>query len=39
MCKWGKTELTFDDITHYQRIIVSLAETIRVMNELDKLAK
>ena len=34
-----KTELTFDDITHYQRIIVSLAETIRVMNELDKLAK
>ncbi len=41
--KWLKdrkgTALSFDDILHYQRIIKSLAETIRVMAELDKLAK
>jgi predicted helicase len=27
--------LTFDDIMHYQRIIVSLAETIRLSDEID----
>ena len=41
--KWLKdrkgTELSFDDILHYQRIIKSLNETITVMSELDKLYK
>lgn len=36
--KWLKdrkgTTLDFDDILHYQKIIVSLAETSRVMNEI-----
>jgi predicted helicase len=37
--KWLKdrrgTTLTFDDIIHYQRIIVSLAETIRLSDDID----
>jgi hypothetical protein len=31
----GRT-LTADDINHYQRIIVALAETIRLMGEIDE---
>ncbi|WP_237587008.1 type ISP restriction/modification enzyme [Pontibacter russatus] len=38
--KWLKDrkgrELSFDDILHYQKIIVALAETDRLMNEIDK---
>jgi len=30
----GRT-LTFEDICHYQKIIVSLAETARIMKEID----
>lgn len=41
--KWLKDrkgrELTFDDILHYQKIIVSLHETIRLMSEVDKLVE
>lgn len=29
--------LTWDDIQHYQRIVVALAETIRLMEEIDAL--
>lgn len=29
--------LSFDDILHYQRIIVALKETLRLMNEIDEL--
>ena len=32
----GRT-LNFDDILHYQKIIVSLVETDRIMNEIDKI--
>ena len=32
----GRT-LTYDDIQHYQKIIVALSETIRLMAEIDKL--
>jgi hypothetical protein len=28
--------LTFDDIQHYQRIVVALSETIRLMAEIDE---
>jgi predicted helicase len=39
--KWLKDrkgrELSFDDILHYQKIIVSLSETIRLMKEVDKI--
>jgi predicted helicase len=39
--KWLKDrkdrELSFDDIVHYQRIIVALAETSRVMGEVEKI--
>lgn len=39
--KWLKDRkgrsLTFDDIIHYQRIIVALAETVRLMKEVDKI--
>jgi predicted helicase len=39
--KWLKDrkgrELTFDDILHYQRMIVALSETERLMGEIDKL--
>ena len=38
--KWLKDrqgrELTFDDILHYQKIIVALTETDRIMGEIDK---
>lgn len=39
--KWLKDrkgrELSFDDIQHYQKIIVALTETNRIMNEIDKI--
>jgi len=39
--KWLKDrkgrELAFDDILHYQRIIVALSETNRLMKEIDKI--
>lgn len=39
--KWLKDrkgrELTFDDILHYQKIIVALKETDRIMREIDKI--
>ena len=40
--KWGKNprpsrKLTSDDIAHYQKIIVALAETIRLMKEIDEI--
>lgn len=39
--KWLKDrkdrKLEFDDILHYQKIIVALAETERIMNEIDKI--
>ena len=39
--KWLKDrkgrELSFDDILHYQKIIVALSETERLMNEVDKI--
>jgi predicted helicase len=38
--KWLKDrrgrQLTFDDLTHYQEIVVALAETIRLMAEIDR---
>jgi predicted helicase len=38
--KWLKDrkdrELSFDDIVHYQKIIVALNETVRIMSEIDK---
>ena len=38
--KWLKDRkertLTYDDITHYQKIIVALTETARIMGEIDK---
>lgn len=41
--KWLKDrknrELSFDDIQHYQKIIVALNETDRIMNEIDKIHK
>ena len=40
--KWLKDrkgrELTYDDIAHYQKIIIALAETHRIMGEIDKIA-
>ena len=37
--KWLKDrvgrQLTYDDLTHYQRIVVALNETIRLMAEID----
>jgi len=39
--KWLKDRkgriLTYDDLTHYQKVIVSLKETIRLMAEIDEL--
>lgn len=39
--KWLKDrkglELNFDDILHYQKIIVALTETDRIMKEIDKI--
>ncbi|MGD0342675.1 MAG: type ISP restriction/modification enzyme, partial [Bacteroidales bacterium] len=32
----GRT-LTYDDILHYQKIIVALSETDRLMKEIDKI--
>jgi hypothetical protein len=41
--KWLKDregrELSFDDISHYQKIIVALTETARIMKEIDKIAE
>jgi len=38
--KWLKDRkgraLSADDIAHYQRIVVALKETIRLMKEIDK---
>jgi len=38
--KWLKDrkerELLFDDILHYQKIVVALTETSRIMGEIDK---
>ena len=40
--KWLKDrkerKLEFDDILHYQKIIVALSETARIMKEIDKIA-
>ena len=40
--KWLKDrkgrELTYDDIAHYQKIIIALAETHRIMGEINKIA-
>ncbi len=40
--KWLKdrkgTKLTFDDVLHYQQIIVALTNTDRIMHEIDSLA-
>ena len=37
--KWLKDRrgrlLTYDDLTHYQQIVVALEETIRLMDEID----
>ncbi len=37
--KWLKDrrgrQLSFDDLTHYQRVVVALKETIRLMSEVD----
>ena len=39
--KWLKDrkgrKLSYDDIQHYQKIVVALNETIRLMAEIDKL--
>jgi len=32
----GRT-LNYDDIQHYQKIIVALTETARIMNEIDEI--
>jgi hypothetical protein len=38
--KWLKDrrgrQLSFDDLMHYQKVIVALAETARLMEEIDK---
>jgi hypothetical protein len=31
-------ELSYDDILHYQKIIVALTETERIMREIDEVA-
>ena len=33
----AKRKLSIDDITHYQKIVVALKETIRLMAEIDEL--
>ena len=37
--KWLKDrrgrQLTYDDLTHYQRVVAALAQTIRIMGEID----
>jgi hypothetical protein len=32
----GRT-LTYDDLTHYQKIVVAIKETMRTMREIDAL--
>ena len=38
--KWLKDrrgrQLSFDDLMHYQKVVVALKETIRLMAEIDK---
>ena len=38
--KWlkdrGGRQLSYDDLTHYQKIIVAISETLRLMEEIDK---
>jgi hypothetical protein len=38
--KWLKDrrgrQLSFDDLMHYQKVVVALAETMRLMEEIDK---
>ncbi len=38
--KWLKDrrgrQLSFDDLMHYQKVVVALAETMRLMKETDK---
>ena len=38
--KWLKDrkgrKLTYDDTQHYQKVVVSLSETIRLMKEIDE---
>jgi len=38
--KWLKDrrgrKLSFDDISHYQKVVVALGETVRIMQEVDK---
>jgi hypothetical protein len=38
--KWLKDrrgrQLSYEDLTHYQRVVVALAETIRLMSEIDE---
>lgn len=41
--KWLKDrrdrKLSYEDLTHYQNIVVAIKETIRLMNEIDKVIK
>jgi len=38
--KWLKDRrgrnLSYDDLQHYQKVVVALSETIRIMTEIDK---
>ena len=36
-CERKDRELSTDDIFHYQKIIVALSETDRIMKEIDKI--
>jgi len=40
LAKWLKDrrgrQLTYDDLTHYQKVVVALSETIRITKEIDK---
>jgi len=33
--RWQK-ELSYEDISHYEKIVVALGETIRLMNHIDE---
>jgi predicted helicase len=35
--KKAKRSLTFDDVLHYQRVVVALKETMQIMTEIDQL--
>ena len=35
--KKAKRSLSFDDVLHYQRVIVALKETMQIMTEIDQL--